>query len=90
MVRALGVDAGLYGNGIIIPESGFRYLATLATYPNDFPPAVPQLAGIPVYTAPDWTFDPSRIAVLRLRVVLIDRWARPVVRWVSKWGGFRS
>lgn len=36
-------------------------------------------------TSPDWTFNPLKVAQLRLRVVLLDSWARPIVRRLSRW-----
>lgn len=36
-------------------------------------------------TSPDWTFDPLSVALLRLRVVLLGSWARPIVRRISRW-----
>lgn len=83
-VRALAGDAALYRNGIIVPQSGFQRLAELAIYPNAFPPPVDQFAGIPIFMAPDWTFDHSGIALLRLRVTVFDRWARPLVRAIAR------
>lgn len=84
-VRELVGEAELHRNGIIVSETGFGRLVALATFPNDFPPAVPLFAGIPVYRAPDWTFDHALIARLRLRVTVLDRWARPLVRSIARW-----
>lgn len=87
LVREIAGDAELHRNGILVSGTGFRRLLALATFPNDFPPAVPLFAGIPVYTAPDWTFDHALVARLRFRVTVFDRWARPLLRTIARWLG---
>ena len=83
-VTSLTGDASRYHNGILVSESGFQVLRSLASHPTPYP-TDNTFAAIPIYTAPDWTFDLGTVAMLRLRVTLLDRWAGPLLRRVARW-----
>lgn len=85
LLRRLGVYAVLRGDGaIIVSTSGFDYLRSLATSTEGADPD--RAFGIPIYKAPDWTFDPGRVARARLLAVLVSRYRR-LVLWVTPAAG---
>ncbi len=85
MLLSMGVQSSTYRGGLLVSETGYRELKRLATYPNEVFPRVDRFADIPIYTAPDWTFDMHRIAILRIRIAVVDSWARPLVRRIARW-----
>jgi len=76
--------ATIYRGGILVSESGYRKLVERASDSGVLDPA-PIFASFPVHVAPDWMFDHALIARLRIRIQLVDRWARPLVRALARW-----
>ncbi|MEP6477829.1 MAG: hypothetical protein ABJB03_00430 [Rhodoglobus sp.] len=74
---------------IVVSESDFKRLVaeTSAIVGTRWPTAdyrSPTFTGVPIETAPDWTFDPVRIAWLRiLATLMILLRLRKIVTWIN-------
>lgn len=74
-----GIDAAVRPDGaIVVSSTGFELLRVLARVPRPTSAIGSTLLGVPIYAAPDWTFDPLHVAQARVAAIALLPFRAPL------------